>query len=207
MGFTAPQPPSGAAETFADALRALALVGIVVAGVGWGPVAGVSVSLVAGGMVLSRLAQVRPSVDIAFGVVLLVAVWSSVLDLYVTVRWWDIPMHFLTNGLCAVLLYLVLVRLGVLSDTSALPRPVASAVTMTTALGFSLGFVWEIFEWLGHTFVDDAIYVGYTDTIGDLVWGGAGSMLAGFTLVYLAATPRRPAGDSSPHAVEALERR
>jgi len=205
MGFTAPQPPSGAAETVADALRALALVGIMVAGVGWGPVAGVSVALVAGGMVLSRLAQVRPSVDIAFGVVLLLAVWSSVLDLYVTVRWWDIPMHFLTNGLCAVLLYLVLMRLEALPDASTLPRPVASAVTVTTALGLSLGVVWEVFEWLGHTFVDDAIYVGYTDTIGDLVWGGAGSMLAGFTLVYLAATPRRRADGNSPRGVEALE--
>ncbi|ANP74622.1 hypothetical protein [Cryobacterium arcticum] len=50
----------------------------------------------------------------------------------------------------------MLLRLGVLPDASALPRPVASAVTVTTALGFSLGVVWEIFEWLGHTFVDDA---------------------------------------------------
>jgi hypothetical protein len=44
--------------------------------------------------------------------VLLVAAWSSVLQLYVSTRWWDLPMHFLTNGLCAALCYIGLVQLG-----------------------------------------------------------------------------------------------
>jgi len=46
------------------------------------------------------------------------------------------------NGLCAVLLYLVPLRLGVLPDASTLPRPVASAVTITTALGLPAGSLW-----------------------------------------------------------------
>ena len=33
---------------------------------------------------------------------------------------------------------------------------------MTTALGLSLGVLWEIFEWFGHTFIDGEIYVGYS---------------------------------------------
>lgn len=182
--------PSGVAELTADILRAVALLCIVVAGVGWGPVAGLSLALVAGGMMVPRLLGVRPSVDIAFGLVLLVSVWSSVLDIYLTTRWWDLPMHFLTNGLCAAVAYILLVRLRVVADGETLPRPVLSTVVMTTALGVWLGVIWEIFEWLGHTFIDSAIFVGYTDTLGDLVWGAAGAALAGSRMRYIAARGR-----------------
>jgi len=177
--------PSGAAEATADALRALAVVGIVVAAIGWGPFSGLSLAVVAVLMVLPRLVGLRPSVDIAFGVVVLVAVWSSVLGIYVSTRWWDLPVHLLTNGLCAALLYIVLVQFGVLADASTLPRPMLSAAVVTTALGLSLGVLWEVFEWLGHTFLDPEIFVGYTDSIGDLVWGGAGALLAGCGMTYL----------------------
>jgi len=187
--------PTGAAEVTADALRAVALVGIVVAAIGWGPIPGVSLALVAGGMLIPRLLGLRPSVDITFGVVALIAVWSSVLDIYITTPWWDLPVHLLTNGLCAALLYILLVRFEVVADAATLPRPVLSTVVLTTSLGLALGVVWEIFEWVGHTFLDPAIYVGYTDSIGDLVWGGAGALLAGIAMPFLAgpaasATPR-----------------
>jgi hypothetical protein len=178
--------PSGAAEVIADALRAVALAGIVVAGVGWGPLSGVSLALVAGGMLLPRLLGLRPSVDIAFGVVVLVAVWSSVLDIYLTTRWWDLPMHFVTNGLCAALLYIVLVQFRVLADADTLPRPLLTTTVVTAALGMALGVIWEIFEWTGHNFIDSAIFVGYDDSIGDLVWGAAGAVLAGSGMRYLA---------------------
>ncbi|TFD33165.1 hypothetical protein [Cryobacterium cryoconiti] len=177
--------PSGVAQVVADGLRVLALLGIVAAGLGWGTIAGVSLAVVSVGMFLPRLLDVRPSVDIIFGVVVLLAVWSSVLQIYISTRWWDLPMHFLTNGLCAALCYLLFVRIGVLADAATLPRPTLTAVVMTTALGLALGVLWEIFEWFGHTFIDEEIFVGYVDTIGDLVWGGAGALLAGFTVSFL----------------------
>jgi hypothetical protein len=188
--------PTGVAEVTADALRATALAGIIVAGIGWGPIPAVSLALVAGGMIIPRLLGIRPSVDIAFGVVVLIAVWSSVLDIYITTPWWDLPVHLLTNGLCAALLYIVLVRFRVVADSATLPRPVLTTTVLTTALGLALGVVWEIFEWAGHTFLDPAIFVGYNDTIGDLVWGGAGALVAGSCMRYLAgpadlATQRR----------------
>ena len=194
--------PSGVAEATADALRALAVVGIVVAGIGWGPVSGLSLAVVAGAMVLPRLLGLRPSVDIAFGVVVLVAVWSSVLGIYLTTRLWDLPVHFLTNGLCAALLYIVLVQFGILAESGTLPHPMLSAAVVTTALGFSLGVLWEVFEWVGHTFLDPEIFVGYTDSIGDLVWGGAGALLAGCGMTYLAGpAPGDAALDLDPHTV------
>jgi hypothetical protein len=184
--------PSGVGEVTADGLRAVALVGIIVAGIGWGPIPAVSLALVAGGMMVPRLLGIRPSVDIAFGVVLLIAVWSSVLDIYITTPWWDLPVHLVTNGLCAALLYILLVRARVVADAATLPRPLLSTVVVTTAVGLALGVFWEIFEWFGHTFLDPDIFVGYTDTIGDLVWGGAGALLAGCFMRYLGGRAAAP---------------
>ncbi|TFC95511.1 hypothetical protein E3T28_13525 [Cryobacterium sinapicolor] len=115
----------------------------------------------------------------------LLAVWRSVLQICTSIRRWDLPMHFLTNGLCAALCYLLSVRLGVLADAVTLPRLMLSAVVMTTSLSLALGVLWEIFEWFGHTFIDEEIFVGYVDTIGDVVWGGAGALLAGFSVSFL----------------------
>ena len=190
MMHTLVRAPAGPAELAADALRVLALLGIVIAAIGWGAVAGWSLALVAGGMVVPRLLGVRPSVDIAFGVVMLVAVWSSVLDIYLSTRWWDLPVHFLANGLCAAVAYILLERLAVVADAASLPRPVLSTVVVTTAVGVTLGVLWEIFEWIGHTFIDEGIFVGYTDSIGDLFWGGLGAVLAGCSMRYLAAQPQ-----------------
>lgn len=177
--------PTGGAETVADALRVLAAIGIVVAGVGWGPAAGFSLAFVTVGMFLPRLLGVRPGFDIAFGIVALASVWSSVLDIYISTRWWDLPMHFLTNGLCAALVFIGLVRLGILADSARLSRPMVSTAVMTFALGLSLGVLWEIFEWFGHTFIDGEIFVGYVDSIGDLAWGGIGALLAGLSMPLL----------------------
>lgn len=181
--------PEGVAEVIADALRVLAAVSIVVAGVGWGPLSGISLAIVLGAMLVPRLLGLRPAFDIAFGIVSLVAVWSSVLGIYVTTRWWDLPIHFLANGLYAALCYIVLVRLGVLADATNLPHPTLSAAVMTTALGLSLGVLWEIFEWFGHAFIDGEIYVGYQDSIGDLLFGGLGALIAGCSMRFLTGRP------------------
>lgn len=181
----------GPGEVAADVLRLIALVCIPIAGIGWGPLGIVSLAFVAAAMVIPRALHVSPTLDLAFGVVALMSVWSSVTDLYVTVRWWDIPMHFLMNGLAAVVAVLLFVRLRVIADPQKLPRPVLAAVLVTTAFGLGLGVVWEVFEWFGKTFIDEEIYVDYADTIGDLVWGGLGSVLGGLALPALARRPER----------------
>ncbi len=160
------------------------VIGFVIAGLGWGTAAGMSQWRCPQG-VSSRVLDIRPSVDIAFGIVGLMAVWSSVLQIFISTRWWDLPMPLLTNGLCAALFFVLLVRLGVLADAERLPRPMLPATVTTIALGFSLGVLWEVFDWFGHTLIDKEIFVGYVDTIGDLVWGGAGALLAGFCVSFL----------------------
>lgn len=193
-------PAQGSAERAADGLRVLAAVCIVVAGIGWGPISGASLAGVTAGMFLPRLLRVRASFDIAFGIVVLVAVWSSVLQIYITTKWWDLPMHFLTNGLWAAVIYISLVRLGVIADAATLPRPRLSAAVMTTALGFSLGVLWEIWEWIGHTYIDEEIYVGYVDSIGDLFWGGVGALLAGTFIPIIMGRSVPP--QTAPSAVD-----
>jgi hypothetical protein len=182
--------PTGAAEGVADALRVLGVISIVVAGVGWGPLSAVSFASAVVVMLVPRLLGLRPRFDITFGAVILASTWSSVLGVYITTRWWDLPMHFLTNGLCAALLYNVLVRLEVVADAATLPRPMLTAAVVTTALGLSLGALWEFFEWFGHTFIDGEIYVGYVDSLGDLIWGGLGSLLAGCSMRFLTGRSR-----------------
>jgi len=191
-------PARGSAERTADGLRVLAALCIVVAGIGWGPASGASLAGVTAAMFLPRLLRVRASFDIAFGIVVLVAVWSSVLEIYITTRWWDVPMHLLTNGLWAAVVYISLVRLGVIADAATLPRPMLSAAVMTTALGLSLGVIWEIWEWIGHTYIDEGILVGYADTVGDLFWGGVGALLAGLFIPFLTNRSVRP--ESAPRA-------
>lgn len=181
--------PVGPAEVVADVLRLLGAVSIVVAGIGWGPLSSLSFVALVVVMLVPRLLRVRPAFDIAFCAALLLSTWSSVLGLYLSARWWDDPMHFLTNGLCAAMLYLVLVRLGVLADAETLPHPVLGAAVMTTTLGLSMGALWEVFEWFGRTYIDEEIFVGYEDTLGDLMFGGLGSLAAGLGMRYLAARP------------------
>lgn len=190
MMRTALRPPDGPAEVIADVLRLLAVLSIVVAAIGWGPLSGLSFVAVVAVMLVPRVLHVRASFDIAFGLAVLFSTWSSVLGVYHTTDWWDVPMHFLTNGLCAALLFVVFVRLGVLADPATLRHPALSATVMTTALGLSMGVLWELFEWFGRTYIDDEIYVGYEDSLGDLAWGGLGSLLAGLSMRFLMARPR-----------------
>lgn len=185
----------GPAEITADLIRLVALACIVVAGVGWGLRGAFSLALIWLVMLLPRALDVRPGFDIAFGILALVSVWSSVTDLYVTVKWWDLPMHFLVTGLGAALLYLILVRFGVVADHLTLPHPRVSAAVVTAALGTSLAALWEMWEWVAKNYIDETTYVGYTDSIGDLVWGFIGSVLAGLAMPWFAARPRRARAD------------
>lgn len=181
--------PAGPAEVVADVLRLVALLSTIVGGIGWGLLSGLSFVSAFVVMLVPRLLRLRPAFDIAFGALILASTWSSVLNIYITTRWWDIPMHFATNGLSAALVYIVLVRIRVLGDPWTLPHPTLSAAVVTTAIGFTIGVFWELFEWFGHNFIDPEILVGYDDSLGDLLWGGLGSLLAGFGMTYFMAEP------------------
>lgn len=188
-------PPAGSRPErvllrLADAVRALGAASIVAAAI-W--LTGVDVALFALvmlGLVLPRLLGTPPSIDLATGVTLLAAGWIAVLGLFEVVGPLDLVMHWAANGLLALVAYALLLRFEVVPPLGARSpaRARTGVVVITTAVGITLGLLWELGEWAGHTFLDDSINVGYTDTLGDLVAGGLGSLMGGFALVA-----RRPA--------------
>jgi hypothetical protein len=170
------------------------------ASVGWAAAHGQWVnaalfSLVLLGLVLPRIVGSRPLADLGYGVVLLFAAWSAVLDLYIRYDWLDVVVHTVAGGLTAALAHRILVRCGVLptSDAPGLRHPRVGLLVTTAALGTALGVLWEVGEWYGHTFLDHRIQVGYGDTIGDLASDAVGSIAAGLLLLL-----RRREGRGSP---------
>jgi hypothetical protein len=186
------RPATTIGERLADVVRLLGLASLVVIAVGWGFVEMAVFALALLGVVLPRFLGARAPLDAAFGVAVLVAAWSAVLNLYESIAWWDIVVHFTLNGLVAAMAWLLCLRLGVSLEDMGERKHVVLTVLLTTALGLATGALWEIGEWLGHTYIDDTIYVAYNDTIGDLVAGGLGSVLAGcFMPTLVDGTQRR----------------
>jgi Glycosyl transferase family 2 len=148
-------------------------------------------SLVLLGLMLPRLLGTATVPDVGYGVVVLFAAWSAVLDWYVRFSWLDVVAHVVTGGLTAVLARRVLVRARLLPSAHepALGRPRAGAVVSTVAVGTSLGVLWEIGEWFGHTYLDRRIQVGYGDTVSDLAADLLGALAAGL-VVAASARPR-----------------
>ena len=193
--------PPGGALLAADAVRLLGVMSAVAVLLWWSPVDIAVVALAMIGLVLPRFLGVRPALDAAFGVALLVASWFSVLGLYVSAPLVDLPVHLVVNGLVAAIAYVLLARLGVLPETLDVGRPRLGVAVITTALGVVGGVLWEFGEWAGHTFVDESIFVGYTDTLGDLAIGALGALLAGAGMPYLTARQWRPLA-GTPHRRE-----
>jgi hypothetical protein len=86
-------------------------------------------------------------------------------------------------------------------DAPYLRRAPIGAAVAVVALGLSLGVLWELGEWYGDAHVDPRIQVGYDDTLGDLVAGGAGSLVAGVATALLATRRRRSTRPVEPPLV------
>lgn len=186
------------------AVRVLGLLSVLVA-LARGPVDAALFTLVLAGLVVPPLARAPRALDAAYGLGLVVAAWCAALELYQAVAWLDVVMHVVVPGLMAAVAHLLLARTGVavLPRDAAARRDRVGAVLVTVSLGLALAVLWEVGEYLGNTYVDPEIYVGYADTIGDLVAGGLGSAVAGLWLVSgrrNAALPR-PAALRHPSAV------
>ena len=169
----------------ADVVRALTLVSVPVATIGWGGTSFAVMALALLGVVVPRMLGLRPAFDLGGCVLVLLAGWSSALEWYTSVFLWDKFVHVVLTGLLAALLAVVAADLRLVPHAPDAGR-IAVALLVFCA-GLAIGSVWEMGEWLGHNFVDSSIYVGYDDTIGDLAADGAGGLLAGFALPWLAA--------------------
>jgi hypothetical protein len=167
-------------------VRVLGAVSLAVAVVARGPVDAALFALVLAGLVVPVTAGVGRWLDAAYGVGLLAAAWAGALGLYEAVPWLDLVMHLVVTGLVAAVAHLVLARrAGAVAEPGAVPGAAAGggSVAVTAALGLGLSVLWEVGEYLGHTYADSSIHVAYRDTVGDMVLGGLGSAAAGVALV------------------------
>lgn len=178
------------------AVRALGVLCLLVALVR-GPVDTALFALVLAGLVVPVLAGVPRRLDAAYGIGLVLAAWCGALQLYQAVWWLDIVAHVVVPGLAAAVAHLLLARrTGAVVDPSGVVDRAEriGAVVVTASLGFALAVLWEVGEYLGHTYVDPEIFVAYVDTVGDLVAGGLGSVVAG---VWLTRRRREPGGSGT----------
>ncbi|KQX07631.1 MULTISPECIES: hypothetical protein [unclassified Leifsonia] len=192
--------PTTAGEVAADCVRALAVVSVIAAGIGWGAVQVGIFLLALLGVLVPRALGLRPSVDITSGIIVLVAAWSNVFDLYTEVFGWDKLVHVALTGVIATLAVIAAQRSGILPTTGHR----AGLVVATVAFGLAAGSVWEMLEWVGNALTDAVIYVGYDDTIGDLAADAVGGLIAGLALPFLtgrsAAITSGDRGSGDPEA-------
>ncbi len=202
--------PAGAGEFFADGVRLAVLFSLAAALLWHGPVDVALFLLVLGGTLVSRSLNISRLFDGVYGLTLLTAAWSSVLDLYARVSWWDIPVHFAATAVIAAMTYFLLARVGVVTAPESRFAPAAARVAvpvLVLSLGLAVSVLWELGEWWGNAVVDSAINVGYQDTMGDLAAGGLGSLLAGAVMERMIRRSPEPAAPAGSAAGTPLQRR
>ncbi len=178
------RPPRTVAEWLADAVRAGAIVTTVVAlfTLPFTDFAVLSMALPA--VMLSRMIGLRSGLDLVTCVTVFVAAGSNVIDLYRAWTGWDLIVHAVCTGVLAAVALVLLDDGGVIAPTGRRRTPIAVA----TIAGLALSAVWEMVEWFGYRFITDAIFVTYDDTIGDMIAGGAGALVAGVLASRFAST-------------------
>jgi len=107
--------------------------------------------------------------DILLTLPFLVDTVGNALDLYDTVVWWDDANHLVNWGLLAGAIAALAVRnrMGVLASFA-----------VVIAFGAVTAILWEIAEYYAFIRVSDELATAYTDTLGDLGLGLAGSAIA-----------------------------
>lgn len=169
------RPPRSVTDWLTDAVRVVAIVIVIVSlfTLPFTDFAVLSMSLPA--VMLSRMIGLRSGLDLITCVTVFVAAGSNVLDLYRAWTGWDLIVHLACTGVLAAVALVLLDDAGVIAATGRRRTPIVVA----TISGLALSAVWEMVEWFGYRFITDAIFVTYDDTIGDMIAGGAGALIAG----------------------------
>lgn len=176
------RPPRTTSEWTADGLRVLGILGVVVAAIWWDPTDAGIAALATPALMLPRALGMRGGFDAAACGIVLTAAWSNVFDLYTSVPGWDLLLHLLCTGMLAIITALVLTRTEVARITRGSGVRARTPLVLLPLIALALSAVWEMVEWLGKAYLSDDIFVTYQDTIGDMLFGGLGGLLAGLLL-------------------------
>ncbi len=169
------RPPRTMTEWMADALRAVAILTVLVSAFTLPATDTAVLSMALPAVMLSRMLGLRSGLDLVTCVTVFVAAGSNVLDLYRAWTGWDLVVHAVCTGILAAVTLVVLDDAGVVARTGRRRTPIVVA----GMVGLALSAVWEMVEWFGYRFITDSIFVTYDDTIGDMAAGGIGAVVVG----------------------------
>lgn len=117
------------------------------------------------------------ALDVLLVLPFLIDTAGNALDLYDTIDWWDDFNHFLNWGLLTAAFGRLLVRL---------PVGRLNAAALAIGFGFVTAVLWEMAEYVTFIRNSPELETAYTDTLGDLLLGGSGSILAALVTTTLA---------------------
>lgn len=144
----------------------------------------------------------------AFGACTLLAAWASVEHWYRGIPWADEVVHLIAPGSLAAAAYFLLVRARVLLEPQRARSFLRSwaLVVWVTLVGVSAAVLWEFYEWTMEQLSPQGMRVGYTDTVGDLLAGAVGSMVAGLLVVRWARWQEQRAPEKEGSAAHGADR-
>ena len=185
----------------------------------WGVLGHSVTGLVAASLVilLARAVSLPRFYDASVIVVMFLLAWGSALGMYGSWGFYDNLVHFIVPLLTTGMIYLLLVRLGVvpeLRDLKQLHQKVGFFLTVM-ALGMAIGAGWEVVEWLLDQVTDVGRVGSADDTATDLISDTLGSALSALILVLWSlgghSLTRRPGAELAdktfgelPHATKAV---
>jgi uncharacterized membrane protein YjdF len=166
-----------------DVCRILFIVATIV----WGLLGHSVTGLIAASFIilLARAVSLPRFYDLSVIVVMVLLSWGSAIGLYGSWGLYDNVVHFIVPLLTTGMIYILLVRLGVvpeLRDLTTLPQKFGFFLTVL-ALGMAIGAGWEVIEWLLDQLSDVGRVGSADDTATDLISDTLGSALSAFILV------------------------
>lgn len=169
LSFAAASVAFGVAGSFEYAVRLAATFGLVVA---------------AQRLRLPRL------FDLLFIAGMWLQAWGNALRLFENVDKWDNLVHLFVPFSSVPVLYVLLVRLGLLHhEITAVGHPTRHYVGLAifaVAVGLSIGAIYEIYEYVAVNWLDAPLAIGYADTISDLALDTLGAAAGGALLIWWA---------------------
>ena len=166
-----------------DVARIIFIAATIVWGLAGGPVTVVVAASVV--LVLARIVSLPRFYDFSLIVVMILLAWGEVLGVYDSLSFYDNIVHFTVPLLVTGMIYLLLVRLGVLPELSDLKQVHQKFGFFLTVLmmGMAIGAGWEIIEWTLDSTTGSNLVVSTTDTATDLIWDTMGATGSAIVLV------------------------
>jgi hypothetical protein len=136
-------------------------------------------------LLVVRLVSLPRFYDLSLIVAMTITGWGSALHLYGQWGPYDNIVHFLMPLLCTPIIYVILVRLGILPELRELQQPHHQLGFFLIAFAFGMAIAggWEALEWTIDQLTGDTRVKDAADTANDLISGVFGSAGAGLTLI------------------------